>query len=319
MILADSNRWIWPVPLIIGVYFAPESPWWLVRQNRVEEAKAALGRLTTPQWDDSIDLDETISLMTFTIEHERELEASTTYLACFKGLNLRRTIIIIGCYAAQLLDGNSLRANSTYFFRQAGLPTTQAFNMTIVNYCLALLGQIVAWFILSYVGRRTMYLWGLVWILILFLITGGLGVSLRDDANSSISWAVGGILIASTFVHNCSIGPVAFSLVSELPSSLLRSKSVAIARLCYNILGIPISILIPYMINPQAWGWGAMAGFFWAGSCLLMLTFTYFYIPEPKNRTVTELDILFEKRTPARKFATTQVTFEEILEKNSEV
>jgi SP family general alpha glucoside:H+ symporter-like MFS transporter len=191
--------------------------------------------------------------------------------------------------------------------------------MTIVNYCLSLLGQIAAWFIISYVGRRTMYIWGLVWILILFLIIGGLGISLKENANSSISWAVSGILIISTFVYNCSIGPVPFLLVSELPSSLLRSKSVAIARSCHNVLGIPISVLVPYMINPQAWGWGAIADLFWAGSCLWLLTFTFFYIPEPKDHTINELGILFEKRTPARKFTTTQVSFEEILDKKSEV
>jgi SP family general alpha glucoside:H+ symporter-like MFS transporter len=239
-------------------------------------------------------------------------------LACFKGLNLRRTIIVIGCYAAQLLDGNSLRANSTYFFQQAGLPTDQAFNMTIVNYVLALLGQIVAWFIISYVGRRKIYLWGLTWIVVLFIIIGGIGVSLSHGANPSLSWAVGGILITSTFVHNCSIGPVAFALVSELPSSLLRSKTVAVARLSYNIIGIPIGVIVPYMISPTAWGWGALAGFFWAGSCFLMLTFTFFYIPEPKDRTLTELDILFEKKTPARKFATTEVTLIEILHKKGD-
>jgi SP family general alpha glucoside:H+ symporter-like MFS transporter len=305
--------------LIIGVYFAPESPWWLIRQNRPEEAKTALIRLTTPQSDSNFNIDETISLMALTIDHEREVEANTTYLACFKGLNLRRTIIVMGCYAAQLLDGNSLRANSTYFFEQAGLPTTQAFNMTIVNYSLALLGQIVAWFIISYVGRRTIYLWGLTWIFVLFIIIGGIGIPLQHKANSSLSWAVGGILITSTFVHNCSIGPVAFSLVSELPSSLLRSKTVALARLFYNILGIPIGIIVPYMINRTAWGWGALAGFFWAGSCLLMLTFTYFYIPEPKDRTIAELDILFEEKIPARKFATTQVTFAELLKKKGDV
>ena len=297
----------------MGIYFAPESPWWLIRQNRPEEAKAALRRLTTPGIDSDFNIDQTISLIAVTIEHERELEASTGYLACFKGLNLRRTIIVIGCYAAQLMDGNSLRANSTYFFEQAGLPTAEAFDMTIANYALALLGQIVAWFIISYVGRRTIYLWGLTWIFFLFLIIGGIGIPLEHKANSSLSWAVGGILIVSTFVHNCSIGPVAFSLVSELPSSLLRSKSVAVARLCYNILGIPIGVIVPYMISPAAWGWGALAGFFWAGSCFLMLMFTFFYIPEPKNRTIAELDILFEEKTPARKFATTEVKFSEIL------
>jgi SP family general alpha glucoside:H+ symporter-like MFS transporter len=26
-------QWIWPIPLMIGIAFAPESPWWLVRKN----------------------------------------------------------------------------------------------------------------------------------------------------------------------------------------------------------------------------------------------------------------------------------------------
>ncbi|CZT12850.1 related to Maltose permease [Rhynchosporium graminicola] len=303
----------WPIPLIIGLYFAPESPWWLIRQNRSDEAKLALSRLTTPQSDIEFSLDESIALMTFITDHERSVESCTTYRACFRGVNLRSTIIVMGCYAAQLLDGNSLRADSTYLFREAGLPTTWSFNMTIINYSLALVGQIVSWFIICAVGRRTIYIWGLSWIALLFLIIGAIGIPLNGEKNSSLSWAVGGILIMSTFVHNCSIGPVAFSLVSELPSSLLRSKSVAVARLFYNILGVPIGVIIPYMISSTAWGWGALAGFFWGGTCLLMLTFTYFCIPEPKDRTVAELDYLFESNISARKFATTEVTISEIL------
>jgi SP family general alpha glucoside:H+ symporter-like MFS transporter len=27
-------QWIWPLPLIVGIYFAPESPWWNIRKNR---------------------------------------------------------------------------------------------------------------------------------------------------------------------------------------------------------------------------------------------------------------------------------------------
>ncbi len=35
---------------------------------------------------------------------------------------------------------------------------------------------------------------------------------------------------------------------------------------------------------------------------------TYFRLPEPKNRTYGELDILFERGIPARKFAETDVS-----------
>lgn len=32
-------QWLWPVPLMIGISFAPESPWWLVRKGREDDAK----------------------------------------------------------------------------------------------------------------------------------------------------------------------------------------------------------------------------------------------------------------------------------------
>jgi hypothetical protein len=39
------TQWLWPVPLIILTYFAPESPWWLVRHGKFEEAEKSVKRL----------------------------------------------------------------------------------------------------------------------------------------------------------------------------------------------------------------------------------------------------------------------------------
>lgn len=46
---------------------------------------------------------------------------------------------------------------------------------------------------------------------------------------------------------------------------------------------------------------------FWAGACFLLLVWTYFRLPEPKDRTYGELDVLFEHGVSARKFASTRV------------
>jgi SP family general alpha glucoside:H+ symporter-like MFS transporter len=32
-------QWVWPVPIIVGVFLTPESPWWFVRRGRIEDAK----------------------------------------------------------------------------------------------------------------------------------------------------------------------------------------------------------------------------------------------------------------------------------------
>jgi SP family general alpha glucoside:H+ symporter-like MFS transporter len=127
------------VVLIPILFFAPESPWWLVRQGRTEEAKEVLKRLTSNAHV-SFNIEKQVALMVVTTEHERTVNAQTSYLACFRGTDLRRTLVVMGVYCIQVLSGNPLRAYSTYFLTKAGLPSTQAFNMTLISYALALVG-----------------------------------------------------------------------------------------------------------------------------------------------------------------------------------
>ena len=86
-------QWMWPVPLIIGCFFAPESPWWLVRHGRLEEAKRSILRLTS-RAESGLDVDKTVAMMEYTNEMEKETTAGTSYWDCFKGPNLRRTEIV---------------------------------------------------------------------------------------------------------------------------------------------------------------------------------------------------------------------------------
>lgn len=44
-----------------------------------------------------------------------------------------------------------------------------------------------------------------------------------------------------------------------------------------------------------------------AGLCALCFVYTYFRVPEPSGRSFAELDLLFEKKISARKFASTDV------------
>ena len=86
-------QWMWPVPLIVGIALAPESPWWLVRKNRLEDAKKQLLRLTSRAQTD-FDPNETINMMVYTNELEKANSEGTSYLDCFKGVDRRRTEIV---------------------------------------------------------------------------------------------------------------------------------------------------------------------------------------------------------------------------------
>lgn len=99
--LPYALQWMWPVPLFIGVLLAPESPWWLVRKGRFDDAKHALERLTSRNRETDFDADETVDMMRHTTELEKEITSGSSYWDCFKGTDLRRTEIVCMTWAIQ--------------------------------------------------------------------------------------------------------------------------------------------------------------------------------------------------------------------------
>lgn len=300
-------QWMWPVPLAIGVYFAPESPWLLVRKDRLADASRSLRRLTTKH-DTTFDADKTISMMVATTEHEKEVAAGAAYVDCFRGLNLVRTEIVCLIWMAQALCGAAFMSWSTYFFRQAGLPVEQAFNMSLAQYGSGFIGTILSWLLMRNFGRRTLFVGGLTVLALSLLIIGFTGMAPKHEATY---WATGGMLVFFTFCYNCTVGPVVYSLVTELSSVRLRQKTVALARIMFNVGAIINSVITPYMLNSESLNWGAKTGFFWAGMCSCFLAWAFFRVPEPRGRTYGELDLLFEHRVSPRKFSKMKVVVAE--------
>lgn len=120
-------------------------------------------------------------------------------------------------------------------------------------------------------------------------------------------WIEGSLLLLYTLIYGCTIGPVTYALVSEMSSTRTKSKTINIARMGYNAFGVFNCIVTPYQLNPTALNWGGKTGWFWFGFCALCFTYSYFRIPEPRNRTYAELDWLFANKITARKFASTHV------------
>lgn len=296
--LPFAIQWIWPVVLTMITVFAPESPWWYVRKNRLTEAEQSLKRLANG--NEAVDTKAAIAMMVHTNNFEKELESGTSYLDCFKGVDRRRTEICAMVFAVQHGVGLGFSQYCTYFMEQAGLDASNAFKMNLGFNGLAFLSAVLSWFLQSRFGRRTIYVSGLAILTVIMLLIGF--VSLAPSSNTAAIWAQAGLILAWIFFFDLTIGPVAFTVASETSSTRLRGKSLSIGRGAETILAIVAQTINPYMLNPGEGNWKGKTAFFWGGMSFLCFLWGYYRLPECKGRTYEELDILFQKRVPARQF-----------------
>ena len=68
------------------------------------------------------------------------------------------------------------------------------------------------------------------------------------------------------------------------------------------LIGIVMTVAIPYMINPDQANLRGKLGFFFGGLAALCFVWSYFRVPETKGRTYEELDIMFERGVRTRQF-----------------
>ncbi|THZ36436.1 putative maltose permease [Aureobasidium pullulans] len=298
-------QWVWPVILLVGLCFAPESPYWLVRQGRRDDAKHALEKLTSNK--DRTDLDAMLILIEETDLLEREIEASTTYLDCFKGSNLRRTEICTMVYLIQVIGGNPLIGYSTFFFTQAGLASANAFYMGVGNTALGFVGTCLSWPLMLKYGRRTIYIRGMAVMTTILFIIGFLDI---PKHNTGAIWAQATFMDIWTFVYQMTVGPICFVLICEVSSTRLRGRTIAIATAVQSLFGIVFTIGMPYMLSSEQGNWKGKAGYLFGAISACCLVWCCSRLPETFGRTFQELDIIFDAGISARKFASYEVVQE---------
>ncbi|OGM39568.1 hypothetical protein ABOM_011784 [Aspergillus bombycis] len=286
---------IWP--------FMPESPWWLLSSNRETAAKKALRSLGLP----ADEIPKRVADIKNTLAQIQEESAGVTYLECFRLSNFRRTIISIAPMCIVGLNGvYFIGSYFTYYVQLAGFTARESFQLQIAQQVLSMAGNIMSWFVIDRVGRRDLTFWGLVVLTIVLIIVGGLGT------RTEVATTKGVIALEMLYVwwYNLTIGATAYTLLAETAAARLRVKSVAIGVALQNVLFTMWAFVIPFVFNPDKANLGAKTAFIFGGISVFCILYVWVYQPETAGRTYAELDEMFMKGVPARKFKTYRTDIE---------
>lgn len=179
-----------------------------------------------------------------------------------------------------------------------------AFALGLITSALQWVMVMLSWILTSYVGRRPIYVWG-QFINCIFLVALGIAASVGNSKAANNAQASLGLIVSVLFCLGPA--PASWVIIGETSSVRLRPLTTGIGRGAYYMVNIPCIFLASYMLNTDKWNMGGKSGYVWAGTAFFCTVMSWVFIPEMKNRSFREIDILFRRRVPARKWKETVV------------
>lgn len=292
------------VPLLILIYFCPESPRWLMKKNRYAKAWRSMERLRFNQLQVARDMYAIHAQLV--IEHQ--IVGNSNYVTRFTQLftiprvrraNLSAFTVMI---AQQMCGINIIAFYSTTIFIEAKMSPQQAllgsFGFGLVNWLFAF----PAFWTIDTFGRRSLLLFTfpqMTWT----LLAAGLCTLISEDLQTVRTALVCLFVYLFGAFYSPGEGPVPFTYSAEVYPLSHREVgmgfAVATCLFWASILGITFPFLLDRLGN-----FGAFA--LYAGFNVVAFWMIFFWVPETKQRTLEELDYVFA--VPTGKFAKYQIT-----------
>ncbi|KAK7432988.1 hypothetical protein QQZ08_000459 [Neonectria magnoliae] len=285
----------------VFVFFLPESPRWLIANDKHDRAAAILARL---HGEGSVD-HPIVQLQMKEMMAQISTEASEKRWWDYRQLwnshsNRRRLICVLGMAIMGQASGNSL---SSYYLvtmmNTAGITDEKkVLALNAVNSVLGLLGSLVGARLTDRVGRRPLLIYSIICCSFIFaVITGTSKLAVDDPTNTNAA----NTTIAFVFLFGVvfSVGWTAQQsmYIAETLTTSTRAKGTAIG----NFSSSCISLVLAYSSGPafEKIGYYFYLVFvFWD---LFEAVFIYFFFPETKDRTLEELHEVFEDPDPVKK------------------
>ncbi|KAL4921560.1 general substrate transporter [Aspergillus aurantiobrunneus] len=288
--------------LLIGMLLCNESPRWLAKQDRWEEARATLSRVRNLPSNHPYVENEFQDIVR-QLDFERQLISGSSFFDLLKEMwvisgNRKRALISIFLMICQQMTGtNAINYYAPQIFENLGITgssnglfATGVYGIVKVVGCACFLV-----FVADSLGRRRSLLWtsiaqGLAMLYI------GLYVRIAPPVEGEPVIPAGYFALVCIFLFAAFFqfgwGPVCWIYVSEIPTTRLRSLNVAFAAATQWLFNFVVARAVPNMlVTVGANGYGAYIIF--SCFCFSMFVFVWFFVPETKGLSLEKMDDLF--------------------------
>jgi len=298
----STKQWRTPVAiqlipggvLLIGVFFLTESPRWLAKQGRYEEATKSLAYMRRDDIDDPEIIKEMADIRA-SIEEELHLTEGVTWKECLFPGNRYRFGVAFTIFLCQQFSGtNSIGYYAPQIFQTIGVAKTNASLFATGVYGTVKVATTGLFLLIGIdkIGRRYSLLGGALWMMTMMFILGGLlhthpPTNVNVVSPASIAMVV--MIYLYVIGYSASWGPIPWVYVSEIFPTRLRSYGVGMAATTQWLFNFCITYMTPSAINHIGWRTFLMFGIF----CLANFVFVWFFIKETKGRTLEDMDIIF--------------------------
>lgn len=304
--LEGSIRWRFPIAfqsfftLIVmwGLLYLPESPRWLAMKGRIDEATEVTSRLLGKSIEHE-DVKTEVQNIVDGLEAQgaQGKFSNKELLTNGPSQNLRRTLLGIAAQFGQQICGiNLITYYATFLFENSlGFSAEMSRLLAAANGTEYFLASLVALPLIERTGRRTLMLFGAFGMMASMAILAGTvstGTELPNGA-PKLNTRYGVTATVFLFVFNSffAIGWLGMTWLypAEITNLRIRIQANALST-CSNWL----SNFLIVMITPPAFAnLGYKTYIMFAVFNAAILPVVYFFFPEPKGRSLEELDVIF--------------------------
>ena len=263
---------------LVFLFFVPESPRWLTKQQRRDKALSVLSRVGGKEH-----AEKEFAEITDAIAHE-----SSSLAQLFQpGM---RIVLVIGVVLAILQQVTGINVFLYYgpeIFKKLGTGSNVALLQTVVVGAVNLIFTIVAIWTVDRLGRKPL------------MIIGSTGMGLSLFALGIAAYLQKAELWILVFILGyiacfaLSVGPVTWVILSEIFPTKIRGRAMSISTICLWTANYVVSQTFP-MMNESKWLVEKFHhGFpFWVycALCAVLAIFVWRVVPETKGKSLEEIE-----------------------------